>query len=155
MQTWAWAMLGRLLYPSGQHDSWHVIPFFSGAPASGKSTIVTAMAHIFPTDDVVIMTRTGFSGKAVRSFAHKMTEGKLTFSQVQRAYRSTARLYVDCEFDQQILRTTAATLVQIAFDKSGRNALLAGMYLRKRTFSLPPRRFIFRENERTQHRRLF
>ena len=34
--TWLYVMLGRLLYPLNELDSWQVIPFFKGAAASGK-----------------------------------------------------------------------------------------------------------------------
>ncbi|NBU15972.1 MAG: hypothetical protein EBS48_02990 [Actinobacteria bacterium] len=34
--TWLYVMLGRLLYPLNQLDSWQVIPFFKGQASSGK-----------------------------------------------------------------------------------------------------------------------
>lgn len=44
---WLYVLLGRLLYPLNQVDSWQVIPFFKGAAASGKSTIILKVAKMF------------------------------------------------------------------------------------------------------------
>jgi phage/plasmid-associated DNA primase len=44
---WLYVMLGRLLYPLNELDSWQVIPFFKGQASSGKSTIVLKVCKSF------------------------------------------------------------------------------------------------------------
>lgn len=44
---WMYVMLGRLLYPLNELDSWQVIPFFKGMASSGKSTIILKVCKIF------------------------------------------------------------------------------------------------------------
>lgn len=45
--TWLYVMLGRLLYPLNELDSWQVIPFFKGQAASGKSTLILKVCKLF------------------------------------------------------------------------------------------------------------
>jgi hypothetical protein len=51
------ALLGRVLYPVNELDSWQIIPFFQGLAATGKSTIVLkVIKNFFETVDVGILS---------------------------------------------------------------------------------------------------
>ncbi|APC25751.1 Phage/plasmid primase, ATPase, superfamily III helicase [Only Syngen Nebraska virus 5] len=57
VQRWLFALLGRILYPVNQVDSWQVIPFFKGLAATGKSTIILkVIKNFFETVDVGILS---------------------------------------------------------------------------------------------------
>lgn len=45
--VWMYVMLGRLLYPLNELDSWQVIPFYKGQASSGKSTIILKVCKMF------------------------------------------------------------------------------------------------------------
>ncbi|AGE54322.1 ATPase [Paramecium bursaria Chlorella virus IL-5-2s1] len=57
VQRWLFALLGRMLYPVNQVDSWQVVPFFKGLAATGKSTIILkVIKNFFETVDVGILS---------------------------------------------------------------------------------------------------
>ena len=57
VQRWLFALLGRVLYPVNELDSWQVIPFFQGLAATGKSTIILkVIKNFFETVDVGILS---------------------------------------------------------------------------------------------------
>lgn len=56
-QRFVFAMLGRMLFPLGTHDSWQVMPFFLGTAGTGKSCICEhVIAQLFNPHDVAIIS---------------------------------------------------------------------------------------------------
>lgn len=54
---WMYVMLGRLLYPLNEMDSWQVIPFFKGQASSGKSTIILKVCkNFYDAQDVGVLS---------------------------------------------------------------------------------------------------
>jgi hypothetical protein len=54
---WMYAMVGRLLYPLNELDSWQVIPFLKGAASSGKSTILMGVCRrLYEPGDVGVLS---------------------------------------------------------------------------------------------------
>lgn len=54
---WLYVMLGRLLYPLNELDSWQVIPFFKGQASSGKSTIILKVCkNFYDAQDVGVLS---------------------------------------------------------------------------------------------------
>lgn len=48
VRRWAYVMLGRMLYAQNKFDKWQVATFMAGMPGTGKGTLVTLMADMFP-----------------------------------------------------------------------------------------------------------
>ena len=57
--TWAYAMLGRVLYSVSEYDNWQVGVFFKGIAGSGKSTIGNIVKHMYPANRVGTMSSNG------------------------------------------------------------------------------------------------
>ena len=47
VQRWLYVLVGRLLFPVGQHDDWQVIPFLKGTAGTGKSSIAAILQEWF------------------------------------------------------------------------------------------------------------
>ncbi|NDC38067.1 MAG: hypothetical protein EBZ48_08435, partial [Proteobacteria bacterium] len=56
VQRWLYILLGRLLFPLGQHDDWQVIPFLKGTAGTGKSSIAAIVQDWFAPEDRGIVT---------------------------------------------------------------------------------------------------
>jgi len=58
-QFWVEAMLGRLLYPLGHKDHWHVFLLMLGLAGTGKSTLLRWVAALFNMRDVGYLANKG------------------------------------------------------------------------------------------------
>tara|TARA_Y100000389_G_scaffold164614_1_gene168421 strand:- start:20209 stop:22008 length:1800 start_codon:yes stop_codon:yes gene_type:complete len=47
--------IGRMLYDVGELDTWQVMPMYLGTAASGKSTIINIITHIYDSENVGVM----------------------------------------------------------------------------------------------------
>lgn len=63
---WHYVLLGRLLYKTGEKDSWQVIQFFKGVAGCGKSTILNLAGMFFrPEDTETLGNQARGGGKAI------------------------------------------------------------------------------------------
>lgn len=51
-KRFVYAMLGRMMYPVGELDTWSVFPYFLGLAGTGKSTLLRLLASLFDHQDV-------------------------------------------------------------------------------------------------------
>jgi hypothetical protein len=51
-RKWVFCLLGRLLFPIGEHDNWSVFPYFLGLAGTGKSTCLRLVAELLEKRDV-------------------------------------------------------------------------------------------------------
>lgn len=56
---WAYALIGRLLFPVNHLDTWQVFPFFKGVAGTGKSTLLRLSALFFNVNDIGILSNEG------------------------------------------------------------------------------------------------
>jgi hypothetical protein len=53
-----YALLGRMLFPVGEMDTWSVFPYFLGLAGTGKSTCLRLLASLFEARDVGYLSNT-------------------------------------------------------------------------------------------------
>jgi hypothetical protein len=92
VQEWAYALMGRLLYPIGAHDAWEVCPFFKGKAGTGKSTICKVMLHLYGRELMGVLANNIEKKFGLSAFKHKLAyvapEVKRDFELDQAAWQS-------------------------------------------------------------------
>ena len=92
VQEWAYALMGRLLYPIGAHDGWEVCPFFKGKAGTGKSTICKVMLHLYGRELMGVLANNIEKKFGLSAFKHKLAyvapEVKRDFDLDQAAWQS-------------------------------------------------------------------
>lgn len=71
--SWFYALVGRMLYATGETDGWQVMPYLKGQASSGKSTILLGVCrNMFDPSDVGVLSNNIERKFGISQLAHKL-----------------------------------------------------------------------------------
>lgn len=56
VKSWAYALMGRMMFNVSDKDDWQIAPFFKGVAGTGKSTILRVIAMFYDPEDVGVLS---------------------------------------------------------------------------------------------------